>query len=104
MTADILLYDLDFVPVGKDQKQHVEMARDIGEKFNNAYGEVFPLNFDALINEEVMTIPGLDGAKMSKSYNNTIEIFADEKIMKKKIMSIKTGSEPLGAKLDPKTC
>jgi len=104
MTADILLYDLDFVPVWKDQKQHVEMARDIGEKFNHAYGPVFPLNFEALINESVMTIPGLDGAKMSKSYGNTIEIFADEQTMKKKIMSIQTGSEPLGTSLDPEKC
>ena len=80
------------------------MARDIGEKFNHAYGPVFPLNFEALINESVMTIPGLDGAKMSKSYGNTIEIFADEQTMKKKIMSIQTGSEPLGTSLDPEKC
>ncbi len=104
MAADILLYDLDLIPVGKDQKQHIEMARDIGEKFVNAYGPVFPLNFEAMIDENVMTIPGTDGAKMSKSYGNTLEIFADEKSLKKKVMSIQTGSEPLGASLNPDTC
>jgi tryptophanyl-tRNA synthetase len=94
MAADILLYDIDLVPVGKDQKQHVEMARDIAEKFNHENGNVFKLP-EPLIQESVMTIPGTDGAKMSKSYGNTIEIFTDEKSMKKKISSIQTGSEAL---------
>lgn len=80
------------------------MARDIGEKFNNAHGPVFPLSFQPLINESVMTIPGTDGAKMSKSYGNTIEIFGDETSIKKKTMSIKTGSEALGTSLDPDSC
>jgi tryptophanyl-tRNA synthetase len=104
MAADILLYDLDCIPVGKDQKQHIEMARDIGEKFNATYGPVFPLTFEAAIDENVMTIPGTDGAKMSKSYGNTLEIFSDEKTLRKKVMSIQTGSEPLGASLNPDTC
>ena len=103
MAADILLYDIDLVPVGKDQKQHVEMARDIAEKFNHECGDIFKLP-EPLIQESVMTIPGTDGAKMSKSYGNTIEIFSDEKTMKKKIMSIQTGSEALGTPLNPDTC
>ncbi len=103
MAADILLYDIDLVPVGKDQKQHVEMARDIALKFNNEHENTFVLP-EPLIQESVMTIPGIDGAKMSKSYGNTIEIFSDEKTMKKKIMSIQTGSESLGTPLDPDTC
>lgn len=103
MTADIILYDAEKIPVGKDQIQHVEIARDIAQKFNHHYGETFVLP-EALINEDVMTIPGLDGAKMSKSYGNTIEIFADEKVIKKKIMSIKTDSVELGEPLNPETC
>lgn len=103
MAADIILYDANIVPVGKDQAQHVEMARDIAQKFNHHFGETFVLP-EAQIKEEVQTIPGLDGAKMSKSYGNTIEIFADEKTMKKKIMSIKTESKELGEPLDPNSC
>ncbi len=103
MAADILLYDTDKVPVGKDQKQHVEMARDIAQKFNHAYGDVFTLP-EPDIRENVQTVPGLDGQKMSKSYGNTIPIFADEKTLKKKIMSIKTESKNLGEPLDPATC
>ena len=103
MAADILLYDTNKVPVGKDQKQHVEMARDIAQKFNHHYGETFTLP-EPVIKPDVMTIPGLDGQKMSKSYGNTIEIFADEKTLKKKIMSLKTDSIPLGEPLDPDTC
>jgi tryptophanyl-tRNA synthetase len=87
MAADILLYDTHRVPVGKDQKQHLEMTRDIAIKFNEQYGETFVVP-EVEIREEVAVVPGLDGQKMSKSYNNTIEIFADEKTMKKKIMSI----------------
>ena len=78
MAADIILYDIDIVPVGKDQAQHVEMARDLAQKFNHHFGDTFVLP-ESQIKEEVQTIPGLDGAKMSKSYGNTIEIFADEK-------------------------
>ena len=103
MTADIILYDAEIVPVGRDQKQHVEMARDLAQKFNHHFGDTFVLP-EAQIKAEVQTIPGLDGAKMSKSYGNTIEIFADEKTMKKKIMSIKTDSKEMGEALDPDTC
>jgi len=103
MACDILLYDADIVPVGKDQKQHVEMARDIAQRFNHLFGETFVLP-EPQINENVQTIPGLDGAKMSKSYGNTIEIFADEKTIKKKIMSIKTDSVEMGTPIDPDTC
>ena len=103
MAADILLYDAEKIPVGKDQKQHVEMARDIAQKFNNQYGKTFVLP-EPEIPKEVQTIPGLDGTKMSKSYGNTIPIFAEESVFKKKIMSIKTDSVELGGKLDPDTC
>lgn len=103
MAADILLYSANKVPVGKDQKQHVEMSRDIAQKFNHQYGDVFVLP-EADIAENVQTIPGLDGQKMSKSYGNTIPIFATEKVLKKKIMSIKTESKELGEPLDPDTC
>lgn len=94
MAADILLYGADRVPVGKDQKQHVEVARDIAIRFNNTYGEVFPIPEED-IDTNLATIPGLDGQKMSKSYGNTIEIFTDEAVLKQKIMSIKTDSTPV---------
>jgi tryptophanyl-tRNA synthetase len=103
MASDILLYGANLVPVGKDQKQHVEMSRDIAQKFNHRYGETFTIP-EPTIAENVATIPGLDGQKMSKSYGNTIEIFADEKTLKKKIMSIKTESVAMGDPIDPKTC
>ncbi len=103
MAADILLYDAEIIPVGKDQIQHVEMARDIAQKFNHNYGETFVLP-QSKVDDNVMTIPGLDGAKMSKSYNNTIPVFADEKTLKKKIMSIKTESMNLGDPINPTTC
>jgi tryptophanyl-tRNA synthetase len=97
MAADILLYDANLVPVGKDQRQHLEMTRDIAIKFNQSYGETFVVP-DAEIREEVATVPGLDGQKMSKSYGNTIDIFGDEKATKKKIMGIvmdsRTPAEP----------
>ena len=89
MAADILLYDSNVVPVGRDQKQHVEVTRDIAIKFNEAYGETFIIP-EPRIKEEVALVPGTDGQKMSKSYGNTIEIFGDEKAVKKKIMSIVT--------------
>lgn len=103
MAADILLYDADVVPVGKDQKQHVEMARDIAQKFNHQYGDVFKLP-EPEIAAEVQTIPGLDGQKMSKSYGNTISIFEDEKKLKKQINSIETASVEMGTSLDPESC
>ncbi|HEY0947387.1 MAG TPA: tryptophan--tRNA ligase [Opitutaceae bacterium] len=97
MAADILLYDSHVVPVGKDQKQHLEMTRDIAIKFNQTYGETFVVP-EPSIREEVATVPGLDGQKMSKSYGNTIDIFGDEKATRKKIMSIvmdsRTPAEP----------
>ena len=94
MAADILMMNADLVPVGKDQKQHLEVTRDLAQKFNNAYGEIFTLP-DAYIPETVATIPGLDGQKMSKSYHNTIELFEDVKSIKKKVMSIVTDSKGL---------
>jgi tryptophanyl-tRNA synthetase len=103
MTADIILYDADIVPVGKDQKQHLEMARDIAGAFNNRFGETFVLP-EAKIDENVMTIPGIDGQKMSKSYNNTLDIFMDEKPLRKSVMSIVTDSTPLEAPKNPDTC
>ncbi|MCF7917891.1 tryptophan--tRNA ligase [Candidatus Gracilibacteria bacterium] len=103
MASDILLYSAEIIPVGKDQKQHVEMARDIAQKFNAHYGETFVLPEPKIL-KNVETIPGLDGQKMSKSYGNTIDIFAEEKELKKKIMSIKTDSIPLGQPMDPKKC
>jgi tryptophanyl-tRNA synthetase len=104
MAGDIILYDANFVPVGKDQKQHIEMTRDIAGSFNNLYGkEVFVLP-DALISEEVMIVPGIDGRKMSKSYNNYIDIFLPEKELKKVVMSIVTDSTPLEAPKNPDTC
>lgn len=95
MAADILLYDSDIVPVGKDQKQHVEMARDMANSFNVVFGEGLLKLPEPVIDERVMTIPGLDGRKMSKSYNNTIPIFAPEKEFRKQLLSIKTDSTPL---------
>jgi tryptophanyl-tRNA synthetase len=93
MAADIIGYDIDAVPVGKDQIQHLEMTRDIVRAFNKTYGvEVFR-EPEALIEKDVATLPGIDGRKMSKSYGNFIGVFDDEKTLKKRIMSIETGSE-----------
>jgi len=94
MAADILLYDADRVPVGQDQKQHLEVARDIAGKFNEKYGQVFKLP-ESIIREDAGVVPGVDGQKMSKSYGNTLEIFAPEKDLRKKIMAIKTDSTPV---------
>jgi tryptophanyl-tRNA synthetase len=100
MTADIVLYDANFVPVGKDQKQHLEMARDIATAFNNQYGETFVVP-EAKIEEEVKTIPGIDGQKMSKSYGNIIDIFLPDKELRKQIMAIVTDSTAMEAPKDP---
>ena len=97
--ADILLYDTDVVPVGKDQKQHLEVSRDIATRINEAYGEGTVKLPDAQISDDVAVIPGLDGQKMSKSYGNTIDIFMEEKALRKRVMGIKTDSTPLE---DPK--
>ncbi|HRH63134.1 MAG TPA: tryptophan--tRNA ligase [Bacteroidia bacterium] len=100
MAADILLYDAQFVPVGKDQLQHLEMTRDIGEKFNYLMGETFVIP-EALIDERVMIVPGIDGQKMSKSYNNFINIFLPEKELKKVVMSIVSDSKSLEEPKNP---
>jgi tryptophanyl-tRNA synthetase len=100
MAADILLYESDIVPVGQDQKQHLEITRDIVVKFNEVYGPVLKLP-EPRIRNEVATVVGLDGQKMSKSYGNTLEIFAPEKVLRKKVMSIITDSTPIEAPKDP---
>lgn len=103
MAADILLYDAEIVPVGKDQLQHLEMARDIAGAFNVRYGDVLVVP-EARVDQQLMTIPGTDGQKMSKSYGNTIDIFSVEKELKKQVMSIITDSTPLEEPKDPDTC
>jgi len=103
MSADILLFQGETVPVGKDQKQHVEVTRDIAMKFNNLYGEVFTLP-EPEIDDEVATVPGLDGQKMSKSYKNTIDLFIDEKPLRKQIMRIVTDPTPVEDPKDPDKC
>jgi tryptophanyl-tRNA synthetase len=103
MAADILLYDADVVPVGADQKQHVEIARDTAEKFNFNYGETFKLP-EPLIMENVKTIVGLDGQKMSKSYGNTIPLFAEEIELKRLVMTIKTDSKGVEEQKNPEEC
>lgn len=100
MAADILLADADVVPVGKDQKQHVEIARDTAEKFNRVFGETFKIP-DPIILEEVATVVGTDGQKMSKSYNNTIPLFASDEEIKEAVMSIKTDSKSPDEPKDP---
>lgn len=104
MAADILLYSADLVPVGKDQLQHLEMTRDIAGTFNRIIEEDLLVLPEARINEEVKTIPGTDGQKMSKSYNNIIDIFLPEKELKKNVNSIITDSTPLEEPKDPDTC
>ncbi len=101
--ADILIYNSDLVPVGADQKQHIEVTRDIAIRFNNAYDEVFTVPKEHII-ESVAIVPGVDGRKMSKSYGNTIEIFEPEKSVKKKIMKIVTDSTPVEDPKDPDKC
>lgn len=100
MAADILLYEPEIVPVGKDQTQHIEFARDIATKFNNEYGEIFKLP-EAEILASVAVVPGTDGQKMSKSYGNTIQMFASKNELKKQIMAIVTDSTPLEEPKDP---
>lgn len=103
MAADILLYQSDKVPVGKDQKQHVEVTRDIAIKFNNEYGDIFTLP-EPEIDDEVATVPGLDGQKMSKSYGNTIDLFLEEKVLRKQVMRIVTDPTPVEDPKNPDTC
>ena len=102
-TADILLYQPDLVPVGQDQKQHIEITRDIANKFNSIYGKTFKIP-EPFIKKEVAVVPGTDGQKMSKSYNNTIDIFAPESVLKKQIMGIITDSLPIDSPKNPKKC
>ncbi len=101
--ADILIFDSELVPVGADQKQHIEVTRDIAQYFNNTYNEVFVIP-DEYILESVAVVPGVDGRKMSKSYNNAIEIFEPEKQVKKKVMQIVTDSTPVAEPKDPEKC
>jgi tryptophanyl-tRNA synthetase len=103
MAADILLYQAEVVPVGKDQKQHLEVARDIGIRFNHIFGETFVIPEPA-IEESVATVPGVDGQKMSKSYDNTIPIFSEGKQLKKRVMAIQTDSKPVEEPKDPDIC
>jgi len=99
MAADILMLDTEQVPVGKDQIQHVEMTRDIATKFNNEYGDIFTLP-EHLVQEHLATIPGIDGQKMSKSYDNGIDLFMDEKALQKRCNKIISSSTPLGEPID----
>jgi tryptophanyl-tRNA synthetase len=101
--ADILMFDSHLVPVGADQKQHIEVTRDIAVKFNNIYGEIFVIPEEHIL-KSVAIVPGLDGRKMSKSYDNTIEIFEPENKVKKKVMRIVTDSTPVEDPKDPETC
>lgn len=103
MACDILLYDADFVPVGKDQKQHLEITRDLAKGFNGLYGETFAVP-EAKIDDRLMVIPGTDGNKMSKSTGNIIDVFLPEKELKKQVMSIVTDSTPLEEPKNPDTC
>ncbi len=103
MACDILLYDAEIVPVGKDQRQHLEMTRDIASSFNHQFGDVFVLP-ESRIGEDIMTIPGTDGQKMSKSYGNTIDIFQTDKKLRKNVMAIVTDSTPLEEPKDPDVC
>jgi tryptophanyl-tRNA synthetase len=102
MAADILIYDSDIVPVGKDQKQHIEITRDLANRINEIYGQVVKLP-EPRIHAQTATVPGIDGQKMSKSYGNTIDIFGDEKETRKRVMSIVTDSMPVDAAKKPET-
>jgi len=103
MAADIIMYDAQYVPTGKDQLQHLEITRDLAISFNNRYGETFVIP-EATTTEEVMLVPGVDGQKMSKSYNNTINIFLPDKELRKVIMKIVTDATPVEQPKNPDTC
>lgn len=103
MAADIILYDVNLVPVGKDQKQHVEFARDIAQKFNKQFGDTFVVP-QPYIQEDVATIPGIDGRKMSKSYNNYIGLLDDEKTLMKKVKQISTDTKTVEEVKNPDEC
>jgi tryptophanyl-tRNA synthetase len=103
MAADILLYDINFVPVGKDQLQHIEITRDVASRFNHQMGETFVVP-EPKVQEETMYVPGTDGQKMSKSRGNIINIFLEDKALRKQIMSIETDSTPLEEPKNPETC
>jgi tryptophanyl-tRNA synthetase len=103
MAADILLYDANFVPVGKDQMQHIEITRDVASRFNHQMGETFVIP-EGIIQKETMYVPGTDGGKMSKSRGNIINIFLDDKALRKQVMSIESDSTPLEAPKNPDTC
>ncbi|MEW6265040.1 MAG: tryptophan--tRNA ligase [Thermodesulfobacteriota bacterium] len=103
MAADILLYQSHLVPVGRDQKQHVEVTRDIAERFNFVYGDTFVLPAPE-INDDVAVVPGLDGQKMSKSYDNTIEIFTDKETLRKRVMAVVTDARRVDEPKDPDSC
>ena len=103
MAADILLYDAEFVPVGKDQLQHIEITRDVASRFNNQMGETFVLP-ESYTHEDTKYVPGTNGGKMSKSANNIINIFLDDKALRKQVMSIETDSTPLEDPKDTETC
>ena len=103
MAADILLYDAEFVPVGKDQLQHLEMTRSVASRFNNLMGNTFVLP-NPILQKESQYVPGIDGNKMSKSKNNTINIFLPEKKLRKQIMSIATDSTPIKEPKNPENC
>jgi tryptophanyl-tRNA synthetase len=104
MAADILLYDADLVPVGKDQRQHLEITRDIASAINRHTGQELLVVPEARIDEQVMTVPGTDGQKMSKSYRNVVDVFLPEKELKKQIMGVVTDATPLEAPKDPEKC
>lgn len=103
MACDIILYDAEFVPVGKDQKQHLEMTRDMASSFNHKYGETFVVP-EVMIDERVMVVPGTDGRKMSKSYDNYINIFLPDKQLRKVVMKVETDSTPMEEPKNPDTC
>lgn len=103
MAADILMYGANYVPVGKDQQQHLEMTRDIAKAFNNKHGEILVIP-EGIYDQRVMVVPGTDGRKMSKSYGNTINVFLEEKELKVQVMSIKTDSTPLEEPKNPDEC
>lgn len=102
--ADILMYDADLVPIGKDQQQHIEIANDIAKKFNNRYGKEILVPPEWKISDDAAVVPGVDGKKMSKSYGNTIPMFADEKVIEKAIMGIVTDSKGVEESKDPDEC